>query len=68
MANLNALLKKQATLEAEITKARKNEKRKLEVADLIEKAQVLDFTDAEILAALKTLHARNHSASAHATS
>ncbi len=68
MANLTTLLKKQAALEAEIAKARKNEKRKLEVADLIEKAQVLDFTDAEIFSALKTLHARSHGSTAPATS
>jgi len=47
-SKLDQLLKKREQLEQEITQAKKNEKRKIEVANLAEKAGILHFSDAEL--------------------
>ncbi|WP_079415985.1 hypothetical protein [Thiomonas intermedia] len=52
MSTLNALIKKRAALEARIDEAQRLEKRKGEILTLLEKHDLLDLTDAQILAAL----------------
>lgn len=47
-SKLDQLLKKREQLEAEIAQAKRNEKRKIEVAGLAEKCEILHFSDAEL--------------------
>ena len=47
-SKIGQLLKKREQLEAEIAQAKRNERRKIEVANLAEKAGILHFSDAEL--------------------
>jgi len=53
MSTINSLLKKRAVLEAKIAEAQRREKRKAEIIALLEKHNLLELTDAQILAALQ---------------
>jgi len=59
---LELLLKKRADLERAIEAAQHADKRKSAIAELAEKAGVLDASDDEIMAALKPLAARRNTA------
>lgn len=53
MSTLNSLIKKRERLEAQIAQAQRLEKRKTEILTLLEKHDLLDLTDAEILRRLQ---------------
>ena len=52
MSTLNKLMQKRARLEQQIADAQRREKRKAEIVALLEKHDLLDLTDDEILNAL----------------
>ncbi len=53
MPTINALLKKRQKLEQQIAAAQRLERRKAEVIALLERHDLLDLTDAEILSLLR---------------
>lgn len=56
---LETLIKKREQLEAQILQAERHEKRKIEIAELAEKAGILDATNDEILVALNSISVKN---------
>ena len=52
MSTINALIKKREKLEKQIAEAQRLEKRKAEIVALLEKHNLLDLTDDQILNAL----------------